>query len=65
MEGEQIIEVTRGGVPQLCGMGSILINNTIQKYNFNAVVGQATTGGCTEIVPSWEEQVVIHKSMLL
>ena len=43
MEGEQIIEVTRGGVPQLCGVGSILINNTIQKYNFNAVVGQATT----------------------
>ena len=65
MEGEQIVEVIREGIPQLCAVGRVPINNTIQKYNFNAVVGQATIGGCTDITPVGEKQIVIQKSTLV
>ena len=47
MEGQQSIQVVRNGKTQLCGVGNISINNTIDKYNFNAVVGDATIGACS------------------
>ena len=65
MEGEQRVEVARGGIPQLCGAGRIPINNTIEKYNFNAVVGRATIGGCPKVVPVEEKQVLIRKPDLV
>jgi glucan endo-1,3-alpha-glucosidase len=60
-EGQQTIQVIREGKPKWCGVGSIPINNSIDKYNFNAVVGRATSGGCTEIDRMETKQMLIQK----
>jgi glucan endo-1,3-alpha-glucosidase len=45
-EGEQQVEVVRNGVVVSCGIGEVPISSSIEKYNFNAVVGKAVPGGC-------------------
>lgn len=62
MEGQQSIQIIRDGIPQLCGVGSININNTIDKYNFNAVVGEATSEGCPEINGGGKKHMLIQQS---
>jgi glucan endo-1,3-alpha-glucosidase len=45
-EGQQSVEVVRSQVVVMCGVGSILIDNDITLYNFNAAVVQVTPGPC-------------------
>jgi glucan endo-1,3-alpha-glucosidase len=46
-EGAQVVELVRDGEVVACGTGSIPINNDIELYNFNAVVGQTSPGTCS------------------
>jgi glucan endo-1,3-alpha-glucosidase len=45
-EGQQQVELVRGGQAVACGTGSVPIDNSIELYNFNAAVVQVTPGTC-------------------